>query len=107
MEPCKHWRETLLRKLAAPSVAGTQPTPDGYAYKYYFGNPPGAAQGTPQAEEIAEQIRQAVYDLWKRAPGQSHQSFGQASWQGFVREETEKILRSHLPAQSGLEEKKS
>jgi hypothetical protein len=58
---------------------------------------PAESSPSPQASELAERIRKRIYDLWSRSRGGA---FGQASWQGFVRD----AVREELAAASPLRE---
>jgi len=108
-------RDWLIENWAAPSVAGTQPTPDvtwpcdncGRPFNQHYtmarfcvGDRPGkvfcAAQGTPQVEEIAKEILVQVLGGNDMVIAEELKSVA-------------KILRKHLPgapAQPGPEEKR-
>lgn len=56
------------------------------------------ASGERPAPPIEERIRKRIYDLWCHSRGGS---FGQASWQGFVRDAVREELKTAAPGISG------
>lgn len=77
-------------------VAGEEPRCQTSTWCTLENDHQGNCEGTPKLEEIATTIQRKVWELWQQSRKSSRTSFGQASYQSFVREEVTAILRPFI-----------